>query len=176
MITQQLKSASCAAVLLYNFSFFIIFHHHPPRSSPSPHRTWTQWENPPWGAKPRFKLGPALKQADALPTELRRTLNWTTPHPNWATPHPYWVTPHHNWATPHPNWATPQPATVLMDLKKLHIFVCSQPLTAGRRIRIHLIRIRGFDDQKLNKKGVQVTKETFSSQKRTSSTSKHKVS
>ncbi len=31
-------------------------------------------EKPPWGAEPRIELGPALQQADALPTELRRTL------------------------------------------------------------------------------------------------------
>ncbi len=29
---------------------------------------------PPYGAKPRIELGPALQQADALPSELRRTL------------------------------------------------------------------------------------------------------
>ncbi len=29
---------------------------------------------PPWGAKPRIELDPALQQADALPAELRRTL------------------------------------------------------------------------------------------------------
>jgi hypothetical protein len=31
-------------------------------------------EEPPWGGKPRIELGPALQQADALPTE-------PTPHP-----------------------------------------------------------------------------------------------
>ncbi len=42
----------------------------------------------------RFELGPALQQADALPTELRRILKscaasyWAAPHPNWAAPHP----------------------------------------------------------------------------------------
>jgi len=66
------------------------------------------------------------------------------------------------------------------------------------RIRIHLIRIQGFDDQKWKKKNlqlnknfdqklqftypyasikdVQVTKEAFSYQKRISSTSKHEIS
>jgi hypothetical protein len=29
---------------------------------------------PPWGAEPRIELGPVLQKADALPTELRRTL------------------------------------------------------------------------------------------------------
>ncbi len=31
-------------------------------------------EKPPWGAEPRFELGPAVQQASALPTELRCTL------------------------------------------------------------------------------------------------------
>ncbi len=31
-------------------------------------------DEPPWDAEPRIELGPALQQADALPTE-------TTPHP-----------------------------------------------------------------------------------------------
>jgi hypothetical protein len=44
-------------------------------SSPSPHRWSAQWEKPPWGAEPSIDHGPALQQADALPTELRRTLN-----------------------------------------------------------------------------------------------------
>jgi hypothetical protein len=30
---------------------------------------------PPCGAEPRIELGPALQQADALPTEPRRTIN-----------------------------------------------------------------------------------------------------
>ncbi len=30
-------------------------------------------EKPPWGAEPRFELGPALQHASALPTELRFT-------------------------------------------------------------------------------------------------------
>ena len=54
----------------------------------------------------RFELGPALQQADALPTELRRILKccaasyWAAPHPNWAAPHPtelrriLWAAPH----------------------------------------------------------------------------------
>ncbi len=33
-----------------------------------------QWAEPPWGAKPRFELGPALQQASALPTYPRCTL------------------------------------------------------------------------------------------------------
>ncbi len=43
-------------------------------SSPFPHSCLAQWEKPPWGAEPRIELGPALQQAGALPTELRRTL------------------------------------------------------------------------------------------------------
>ncbi len=35
-------------------------------------------DEPPWGYEPRIELGPALQQADALTTELRRTL--PTPH------------------------------------------------------------------------------------------------
>jgi len=38
------------------------------------HCLLAQVEKPPWGAEPRFELGPALQQADALPSELRRTL------------------------------------------------------------------------------------------------------
>jgi hypothetical protein len=33
-----------------------------------------QWAEPPWGAEPRFELGPALQQASALPTKPRCTL------------------------------------------------------------------------------------------------------
>jgi hypothetical protein len=43
-------------------------------SSPSPHYWLAQWEKPPWGAEPRIELEPALRQADALSTELRHTL------------------------------------------------------------------------------------------------------
>ncbi len=42
--------------------------------SPSPHRLKAQWEDPPCGAELRIELGPALQQADALPTEPRRTI------------------------------------------------------------------------------------------------------
>jgi hypothetical protein len=34
-----------------------------------------QWAEPPWGAEPRFELGPALQQASALPSKPRCTLN-----------------------------------------------------------------------------------------------------
>jgi hypothetical protein len=42
--------------------------------SPFLHRFYAQWETPPCGAEPRIELGPALQQADALPTEPRRTI------------------------------------------------------------------------------------------------------
>ncbi len=42
----------------------------------NPHRVFAQQGEPPWDAEPRFELGPALQQADALPTELRRILYW----------------------------------------------------------------------------------------------------
>jgi hypothetical protein len=42
--------------------------------SPSPHRLKAQWEDPPCAAEPGIELGPALQQADALPTEPRRTI------------------------------------------------------------------------------------------------------
>jgi hypothetical protein len=45
---------------------------HSRRLSPSPHRRSAQWEN--GVPSPRIELGPALQQADALPSELRRTL------------------------------------------------------------------------------------------------------
>jgi hypothetical protein len=38
------------------------------------HRLLAQWGEPPCGAEPRIELGPALQQADALPTEPRRTI------------------------------------------------------------------------------------------------------
>ncbi len=40
----------------------------------NPHRVFAQQGEPPWDAEPRFELGPALQQADALPTELCRIL------------------------------------------------------------------------------------------------------
>ncbi len=39
-----------------------------------------QWAEPPWGAEQGFEPGPALQQAGALPSVLRRTL-CSTPHP-----------------------------------------------------------------------------------------------
>jgi hypothetical protein len=44
-----------------------------------------------WRAENRTR--PALRQAQALPAELRRTLlSYAAPY--WAMPHPYWPTPH----------------------------------------------------------------------------------
>ncbi len=43
--------------------------------SPFLHRLSAQWGKPPCGAEPWIELGPALQQADALPTEPRRTLS-----------------------------------------------------------------------------------------------------
>jgi hypothetical protein len=50
--------------------------------SPSPHCLKAQWEDPRCGAEPRIELGPALQQADALPTGPRRTLSYPSP---WST-------------------------------------------------------------------------------------------
>ncbi len=43
----------------------------------NPHRVFAQQGEPPWDAEPRFELGSALQQADALPTELRRIKSGT---------------------------------------------------------------------------------------------------
>jgi len=64
-----------------------ILYHSPRPIFLYPHRVFAQQEEPPWGAEPRFELGPALQQADALPTELRRTLIYLLVH---ATPFPFW--------------------------------------------------------------------------------------
>jgi hypothetical protein len=42
--------------------------------SPFLHCLSAQWETLHCGAEPRIELGPALQQADALPTEPRRTI------------------------------------------------------------------------------------------------------
>ncbi len=39
--------------------------------SPYLHRLKAKWEKPPCGAEPRIELGPAVQQADVLPTEPR---------------------------------------------------------------------------------------------------------
>ncbi len=42
-------------------------------------------EKPPCGAEPRIELGPALQQADVLPTEPRRTTANHCNRQTWAT-------------------------------------------------------------------------------------------
>jgi hypothetical protein len=63
--------------------------------SPSPHRLKAQWEDPPCGAEPRIELGPALQQADALPTEPRRTITEPRRTPSILTPLSVGVGPKH---------------------------------------------------------------------------------
>ncbi len=58
-------------------------------------------ETPPWAAEARIELGPALQQADALPTEPRRTLNWATPHIQLSHAPPFLSHAAPCWATPH---------------------------------------------------------------------------
>jgi hypothetical protein len=89
-----------------------------------------QQEEPPWVAKPRIEMGPALQQDRALPTELRAPF-WNTPHLTelrltllkCAAPYrasllrhtvlsyaePYWNTPHYA----APTWASRQRHTLL---------------------------------------------------------------
>jgi hypothetical protein len=43
--------------------------------SPSPHRFVSSVGRPSCGAEPRIEPGPALQQADVLPTEPRRTIS-----------------------------------------------------------------------------------------------------
>ncbi len=78
-------------LFLFNFHFFITYgtnihsfnHIHTIHLSiairwdlsPSPHCLKAQWEDPPCGAELRIEL-PALQEANALPTEPRRTINW----------------------------------------------------------------------------------------------------
>jgi hypothetical protein len=63
--------------ILYNIHSFISHSFHLSIAirwglSPYPHCLKAQWEDPPCGAEPRIELGPALQQADALPTASRR--------------------------------------------------------------------------------------------------------
>jgi hypothetical protein len=65
-----------------SFSLYPLYHIHTKHFSvtirrglsPFPHRLYAQWERPPCGAEPGIELGPALQQADARPTEPRRTI------------------------------------------------------------------------------------------------------
>jgi hypothetical protein len=57
-----------------NHNTFIRRHLLKPRSIPFPHRLCAQWGKLPCGAEPNIELRPALQQANALPTEPRRTI------------------------------------------------------------------------------------------------------
>jgi hypothetical protein len=52
-----------------------------------------QWVAPPWGAEPKFELGPALQQARALPTEPHCTLE------GWGTNKFVILSPFDSWGT-----------------------------------------------------------------------------
>jgi hypothetical protein len=57
---------------LYTVDTFIhhsFIHKHSLRPISISSQLSAQWAEPPWGAKPRFELGPALQQASAPPTE-----------------------------------------------------------------------------------------------------------
>ncbi len=49
------------------------------------HCLFAQWDKPLWDTDPRFELGTAIRQASALPTELRCTLQ----QPSYAAPYQY---------------------------------------------------------------------------------------
>jgi hypothetical protein len=51
---------------------------------------------PPWGAEPGFELGPAVQQADALLSELRRTLglSYAAPYLSYAAPYLSYASPY----------------------------------------------------------------------------------
>ncbi len=150
------------ATLFVYFSYFITFIHsfnhiHTIHLSiafrwglsPFLHRLSAQWERPPCGAEPRIELGPALQQADALPTEPRRTI-LSHAAPFWATPHHSWATPHHVWATPHhaeprrtilshaaPYWATPHHAKYMKytDSWNVQLFVVGVESSTPKKTR-----------------------------------------
>ncbi len=70
----------------HSFCLFLYFNIHTVQSSNHIHTIHSprpfsissslvaQWERPPCGAEPGIELGPAFQQADALPTEPRRTI------------------------------------------------------------------------------------------------------
>ncbi len=73
------KCLIIAFIFLYTVDTFI--HHsfiHSLRPISISSQLSAQWVEPPWGAEPRFELGPALQQASALPSEPHCTL--TEPH------------------------------------------------------------------------------------------------
>jgi hypothetical protein len=68
---------------LYTVDTFIhnsFIHKHSLRPISISSQLSAQWAEPPWGAEPRFELGPALQQASALPTEPHCT-RAIDPHP-----------------------------------------------------------------------------------------------
>jgi hypothetical protein len=69
----------CLFFIFYNIHTSIqshshntFIHRHSPGSLSMSSSLVAQWEKPPCGAEPRIELGPALQQADALPTVPRR--------------------------------------------------------------------------------------------------------
>ncbi len=119
-----------------------------------------QREKPPWGADPRFVLGPAKHQASALPTELRCTLtelrftltelhctlNWVTLHLNWATLHPWLTYARPNWARLHHSWAMLYPS--IKDTNNQWPTSRNQHTAIG--IQQHWTTIVSDDQQRLN--------------------------
>ncbi len=90
-------------VFRYNRYIFTSFIHHSfinIRWGPSiSSQLSAQWVEPPWGAEPRFELGPALQQASALPTEPHCT--HTEPHCTLSEPHCTLTEPHCTLTEPH---------------------------------------------------------------------------
>jgi hypothetical protein len=71
---------------IQSHSYNTVIHRHSLRPLSISHCLYAQWETPPCGAEPRIELGTAFQQADALPTEPRRTITepgrtmWVTLH------------------------------------------------------------------------------------------------
>ncbi len=61
-------------IFIQSHSYNTFIRHHSPGSLSMSSSLVAQWEKPPCGAELRIELGPALQQADALPTEPRRTI------------------------------------------------------------------------------------------------------
>jgi hypothetical protein len=59
---------------IHLITYITFVRHHLPRSLSISSSLWCSVGKPPCGAEPRIELGPALQQADALPTEQRRTM------------------------------------------------------------------------------------------------------
>ncbi len=84
---RMLKFKKCLVAVCHSFCLFYIFYNihtvqssnhihtiHSPRPLSISSSLVAQWERPPCGAEPGIELGPAFQQADALPTEPRRTI------------------------------------------------------------------------------------------------------